>query len=211
MKTLNRSLVIAIMAIVPAVTSTAAQTTVASTFGPGDSYNGVESYLVGDNGLAIQSIAEGFVYGGPNGVFLSQVRLALDNNDLPYTISFLTGADMSTATLLESWSATTTGGIVTLPSALSPTLSNGMTYWLAASSGGWGGWSQNDQNLLGMAYRLGAGAWVDCSSCVSAAYDVTVSGAGVVTPEPGSMTLLATGLAAVLGVARHRRKTVADA
>jgi len=210
MRAFHRTLAITLLACSPLFLPALAQTTVASTFGPGDSYSHIQGYLVGDNGFANQSVAEGFVYTGPDGYFLSQVRLALDPNDSPYTISFLTGADINAATLLESWSTTSSGGIVALSSALSPALSNGMTYWLAASSGGWGGWAYNDQGRFGMAYRLGGGAWVDCPGCESAAYDVTVTGAGVVTPEPATMTLLATGLVGVLGVAWRRRRTVVE-
>lgn len=197
-KKLSRSLIIGILALVPGVSSLAAQTTVANTFGPGDSHDDL-SYTVS----SFQSIAQGFVYGGSDGYFLSQVRLALSASGSPYTISFLTGADMNTATLLESWSATSSDEIVTLSSVLNPTLANGATYWLAAfNSSSSGGWYLNDQDYKGLMFKQVGTEWLDCPSCESSAYDVSVSAA----PEPASIALLATGLVVVLGVTRRRER-----
>ena len=206
MKTPIRSLAAAILASAIAAAPALSQVTAASTFGPGDSYSIIQGYQVGDNGVTNQSIATGFVYGGPDGYFLSQVRVALDNLEASYTFSFLSGTDLTAATVLESWSLSSIGGISALSSALSPVLSNGMTYWLVASSNDWGGWVYNDQGFAGSAYRQDNGAWVDCPSCVKPAFDVTVSSGEVaVAPEPASMKLVATGLFGVLVAVRKRR------
>ena len=99
--TLIRSIAIAMLATATGTAPAFSQITAATTFGPGDSHDPIP-WIVGATPEFNQSIAQGFVCGGPNGYFLSQLRLALTAAGSPYTISFLAGADLNAATTLES-------------------------------------------------------------------------------------------------------------
>jgi hypothetical protein len=182
-----------------------AQTVVANTFGPGSSY-GLGSRDV----WYAQSIAEGFGYSGSTGLFLAQIRLALRSTDAPYTISFLQGTDMNSATTLESWSAPGTLDGINTFSSVPLTLISGDMYWVAAAGSGqeYGGWYWNDHVFDGVwvvGPPLHGPTWYECSGCWSGAYDVTVTPVSV-TPEPATLLLLGTGLAGIGGVIRRRRR-----
>lgn len=187
--------------------SVAAQTTIYSTFGPGDSYAQNTGYAL----LGVQWIAAPFTYTGTSGDFLFDFRvgIAADGN---ITASFWVGNDMNTATVLESWNIFAPRGIQTFTSVLNPTLSNGQVYWVMLSvteptSSDWPGWALNDQQLSG-AFEWSADSgenWTPSSQLLPA-FDVRVASGelpGATVPEPATMTLLATGLA---GIAASRRR-----
>lgn len=187
---------------VPAAAS--AQVVVASTFGPADSYDTVSGWSISP----IQSIAESFVYSGPTGYALSQLRVALFASASPFTVSFLTGSDMNAATMLESWSSFSAfPGIVRLSSSLAPELLTGQEYWVSVMNNSSSGWYWSVQGSQSVMYTHGnaTGPWLDCSTCTSETFDVTAT-AVTATPEPATMVFMVTGLFCVLATAHRRRK-----
>lgn len=195
-----------------------AQTTVYSTFGPGDSYDGSAEYnaaLTADVffGLNMQ-MAAGFLYGGPSGNLLSGIRFAGNPSfgfPGPLDLAFLVGPTIGGASVLESWvlPSSSTGPIYSLTSILEPVLTSGSTYWVrlkpgAASQTYWS-WFLNDQGFTGYQRSLDGGATWFSNAGPTPAFDVT-SISGSVVPEPTTMTLLATGLVGLATLSRRRRK-----
>ena len=191
----------------------AAQTIVYSTFGPGDSYRtGVsccDQYIV----QYTQWMAASFTYAGPSGLELERVRLATyfgPGGASAPTASFWAGSDIGSATLLESWVLTgytpNVDQIFSLSAVTGNPFVTGETYWLRLATGitgSTGGWRWNDQGVLGASASFDQGtSWQSFPEANALAWDVSA----ILTPEPATMTLLATGLAGLAGASLIRRR-----
>ena len=85
----------------------AAQTVAATTLGPGGTFEGSTQYII-TPGLSGQSIAVSFVYTGPSGLLLDQIRLGLNTRTtMTYMVALLRGADVNTAATVSMWSSST--------------------------------------------------------------------------------------------------------
>lgn len=188
----------------------AAQVTVYSSFGPGGTYGGNGSLI------ATFAVAPWFTYTGPSGGSLYDIQLAMWESRVgTLEVGFYLGQPGSTLTLLESWSVpeTTTGSTFSLTSIFTPQLSTGMVYslWLSVPEPG-GMWVWNDAlaPVSGAGYTDDGGAtWNVQPQSPQGAFAVRIAGddtiPGDVVPEPATLTLLATGSAALLATRRRRR------
>ena len=202
----------ATMLLAPKLSS---QTTVYTTFGPGDSYVCCPGFLVSGSSFVLggYSWGAGFTYGGPSGDLLSAIRFAADNpSPSPLDILFLSGPTMGGATVLESWTVPSGSAalqIYSLTSLNHPSFTLGDIYWVllrGGSSNAWWNWDANDQGITGlMAQSSDDGATWNQFPANHPAFDVTSISSSVV-PEPATLTLLATGLAALTAMSLRRRK-----
>ena len=120
---MRRSLAIVTLAAVLAGSPLSAQSTIYSTFGPGDSYNNGIGWTVGSDFQ--QTSGAGFTYGGTSGALLFDISFAaFVVRSEPILVEFLSGS--VTGSVLESWNVAPAGsGVYTVSSLLQPALING--------------------------------------------------------------------------------------
>ena len=188
----------------------AAQVTVYSNFGPGGTYD------VSGSVIATFAVAPWFTYTGPSGGSLYDIQLAMHEiRGGTLEVGFYLGQPGSTLTLLEAWSVpeTTAGNTFSLTSILTPHLSTGMVYslWLSVPEpGGMWVWNEALAPVSGAGYTDDDGAtWNVQPQSPQGAFAVSIAGddtiPGEVVPEPATLTLVATGTAALLATRRRRR------
>jgi hypothetical protein len=197
----------------------AGQTLVASTFGPGGSFDdafgqAVTAGVVPDSGggFVSQAVAASFTYALPAPEPLAEFRFAATANDGsdPLQVTLLAGPDPNTATALERFTFTTaaplgSAAVFTARSTLAPLLLPGQTYWIAlavapSATAAWA-WNVNDAGLTGVSVQnpLGA-AWVAAPDAETPAFDVTAA------PEPAPGVLVGVGVGVAAAGARARRR-----
>jgi hypothetical protein len=201
-----------------------AQTTVASTLGPGGSFSAGTGYVIGSDAPGVnyqREVATSFTYAGPAGFQLFDLGLALRNPIAPsvpayYAINFRRGSNFESSTSLASW-AFGVGGSATGYEMRYFDFGNvidllaGETYWIHVSgfADGVGAWAQSDPAISptpGQFIRRDQENnpdWTNWSSPLPA-YEVRATGAPVGVPEPAMASLLL--VAAVPLIVRARRR-----
>ncbi len=195
-----------------------AQTTVRSTFGPGDVFSGSAYEIIGPATPYHQWLAVPFTPTGAG--YLSLVRIAasrdtqVDLGNLATLHLGIGGATPAAASWLATWSVTlpTTASILSFAPSSSILLSTSSVYWLmmttAAATEAW--WYRTPTTAYGdLAWGWNSGAnWavVNNSAYTYPAFDVSVAGANPPVPEPHSMVLLGTGLLVLGAVGRRKRR-----
>ena len=204
-----------------------AQTTIASTLGPGDSFSQGAGYVIGNDGPGVnfdRQVATSFTYAGPSGFQLFDLGLALRNPIAPslpafYSISFRRGADFLSSTQLASWAFGVSGSstgyeLRRFEFGSLIDLLVGETYWIRVSgfAEGIGAWAASDPAIMPAPGQLlrrdteNNPEWTNWSVALPA-YEVRATGDPVSVPEPMLASLLL--LAAVPLVWRSRRRGVA--
>jgi len=201
-----------------------AQTTVASTLGPGGTFSAGSGYVIGNDAPGVnyaREVATSFTYTGPAGFQLFDLGLALRNPIAPtvpafYAISFRRGSDFLTSTQLQTWAFGISGAITGYEMRYFDfgnviDLMAGETYWIHVSgfAEGVGAWAQSDPAISPAPGQLirrdqeNNPDWTNWSSPLPA-YEVRATGAPVGVPEPAMASLLL--VAAVPLIARARRR-----
>jgi hypothetical protein len=184
-----------------------AQTTIYSTFGPGDSYDHVNAWATGltPDGQSHLTHAAGFTFGGPSGATLFDLSFAAARaaGETSILVEFVSGSP--TGSVLESWNVVGgVGGAYSLSSLLHPVLTSGESYFLRLSSDlSYWGWFFNDQNQMGLWWDQDGTGFTFSEQEKTPAFAVRATEPSSTVPEPATMTLLATGLA---GIAASRRR-----
>jgi hypothetical protein len=195
--------------------SGAVAATLFSNFGPSQSYDVTDGAVVG-NDFAGNNLAEGSTFTLSANATFGSLSVALSCSiscpDL-FTVSLRRDSGDTPGTLIESFtrSGTLLGSLgahnapLVFNSALSPTLTGGVQYWLTVSSViqnsiVWN--SNNTGDHSDQATSTDGGAtWFSPSGLTPGAYEVD----SLVTPLPAALPLFATGLGA-LGLLGWRRK-----
>ncbi len=169
-------------------------------FGAGQSYNSSGAYSI--TGSSIPRLGEGeeaVAFTPATTVKFSSVQLPLEylqgTNSFIVSLRADAGGQPAT-TAMESFtfnglSATST--IVEGDSVTTPVLDAGVTYWIAVFPGGSdsaAGWLLNSTGAVGRSFSSDGATWTATPSDTAPALAVF----GTQVPEPGSATLLVTGL-----------------
>ncbi len=190
-------------------------TPIVSTFSPGLDL-GLGRTIGGPGGTQIE-IAVGFVpsfSGEVDSVKVAGFHATGPNDYLLWLASDNSGQPGSAIETFSGLSLSESGGeILTINSSLRPLLSMGSTYWVVMSAANlgstWGGWTLNDQSILGIASRsaLTNYIWTDEPGSASPAFEVNATAEVVgpaAIPEPATLGLMFAGLAALSVAARFR-------
>lgn len=197
-----------------AVSGTArADQVVFNSFGPGDSYDSALLHVAGSGAGMYEAVAIAFTPSASANLtsisFPAQGLL-----DVNMVLAKDSGSD-SPGSALETFSSIALGAdtILTVNSVLHPSLTAGTTYWLEMlptdpNTFGFGGWNGTNPNVAGDEAQqdIPNGFWQTIPTSEIAAFDVRGT---VATPEPGSLSLLASGAVALIGFGGLKRKRAA--
>jgi hypothetical protein len=169
-----------------------------TTFGPGNSYDTGHQYGVGVGAF------QAFQFTPLTSAVLGSIVVALAGTGPTTEFDLYTGTSTALGSLVETFVVPnpTSPSIVTFNSVIKPTLTAGQLYWLSfteppgAPGSSTSSWFFNDQGIFGN--RLTSS--LPAARATSPAFSVQAA-----VPEPTSVLLCATGLAAI-GLARLRKR-----
>ena len=207
---MNKTL--ASLLLVFGLASVARADTLASTFGPGDSFNGLSSRFVTGASTFIGYAATGITFTVGANSTLTSVEFAAfrTSGTNSFTVRLSPDASGQPGAPLKTWTTAfpnSNAAIVSLPSVSSALLQAGATYWLTASPGGSdsrGFWAVNNQGInSGNMKSQGTSPSQAWTAVGTSDIAYRISGTATTAPEPGTLALLSLGLLAPL--ARRRR------
>jgi hypothetical protein len=171
--------------------------TIYTTFGPGQTYNATNGWVIGTApGFNEEEIAARFVPGAD---------YTLDAID--FAATYVSGFDGVTLEIdandfgkpgaaIESFSfavSSTTAEVFTADSVLHPLLTAGTTYWVLLAADEPGNtdvlWNQST-TTAGFSSQSGSGPWLPQSELIAPAFDVLGTPATAAVPEPATFSLL---------------------
>jgi hypothetical protein len=204
---------LAIPAILLAASLAAHADTVYSTFGPGQTYNTSEAYVIGASGSSNQVIAAPFV--PTETVTLTDAVLALEqiSGSTPVNVYIESSSGGAPGSILDALpqvgSLTSTPSLVDFVCASScSVLDAGTMYFIVAqqsnpsTESGWQVSLGPNATIYSNEVGSATGPWTQDSDLATGAFEV--NGTAVATPEPSSIALLGTGLLALAGAARRK-------
>jgi hypothetical protein len=207
---------LAILAILASATLSANADTIYSNFGPGQTYNTAAGFGLGFFINATQVVAMPFV--PTETATLTDVILALNQTmgTSPVNVFIESSSGGAPGSVLDS--LTQVGNLPTTPSLVDficstcSALDAGTMYFVVgqqsdpADHTSWlntlSGTGTFYSNLTGSA----TGPWSPVPGAASSAFEV--NGTPAPTPEPSSITFIATGIAALVGVANRKRRSI---
>ena len=186
-----------------------ADTIVFSNFGPGMTFNQTQGVSVTASNLFGDIPAHAFTPSQTVTFSSAQLAMLLVAEPNHFQVLLMTSSGGLPGNIIETITVTmpTSAGIVTANSALHPVLTSGTQYWLAVFApepNTFGIWhlALNDFSTpQALAFNSPTGPWV-VNNVTRSAFQIN----GEPIPEPSTMLLLGTGLAALGTAVRKRRQ-----